>query len=100
MDDRSAGRPTRTVAAAKFRQQCLRLLDEVSATGEGLIVTKHGRSVAAVVPVTDEMLPRLVGWCPDIVFNDDLTDPAVPVEQWHVVSDPERVLTGVPSDDR
>lgn len=35
----------------------------------------------------------LVGWADDMVLDSDLTQPAVPPEHWHSVSDPERVLT-------
>ncbi len=36
------------IGAAKFKEQCLALLDRL--TPEGLIVTKHGRPVARVIP--------------------------------------------------
>ena len=36
------------IGAAKFKEQCLALLDKL--TVEGLIITKHGRPVARVVP--------------------------------------------------
>jgi antitoxin (DNA-binding transcriptional repressor) of toxin-antitoxin stability system len=39
------------VAAAKFKAQCLALLDRLDP--EGLIITKHGRAVARVVPVRE-----------------------------------------------
>jgi prevent-host-death family protein len=38
----------RTIAAAKFKQRCLALLDTVGP--EGLVITKHGRPVARLVP--------------------------------------------------
>ena len=38
----------RTVPAAKFKEQCLALLDRVDP--EGIIITKHGRPVAKLVP--------------------------------------------------
>ena len=38
----------KTIGAAKFREQCLALLDQLDA--EGLVVTKHGRPVARVIP--------------------------------------------------
>jgi len=44
-------RPTRTIPAGRFKTACLALLDEVSATGETIVVTKRGRPVAQVVPV-------------------------------------------------
>ena len=39
----------KTIAAAKFKEQCLSLLDHLDA--DGLIVTKHGRAVARVMPM-------------------------------------------------
>ena len=38
------------IEAGKFKEQCLALLDDLDA--EGLIVTKHGKPVAHVVPCT------------------------------------------------
>lgn len=40
-----------TVAASEFKAKCLRLLDQVE-EGEILVITKHGRPVAKVVPVS------------------------------------------------
>ena len=39
----------KTVSAAKFKEQCLALLDRVDA--DGIIITKHGKPVAKLVPV-------------------------------------------------
>lgn len=36
------------IGAAKFKEQCLALLDNLDA--DGLIVTKHGKPVARVIP--------------------------------------------------
>ncbi|MCY3957496.1 MAG: type II toxin-antitoxin system Phd/YefM family antitoxin [Chloroflexi bacterium] len=38
----------RTIGAAQFKAQCLALLDELEA--DGLVVTKHGKPVARVLP--------------------------------------------------
>jgi prevent-host-death family protein len=40
------------IAAAKFKEQCLSLLDEVD--DEGLIITKHGRPVAKLIAIRAE----------------------------------------------
>lgn len=40
----------REITASQFKARCLRLLDEVAETGETLIVTKHGKAVARVLP--------------------------------------------------
>ena len=37
------------IASAKFKEQCLSLLDHVSS--EGLIITKHGKPVAKLIPI-------------------------------------------------
>ena len=37
-----------TIGAAKFKEQCLSLLDNLSP--EGIVITKHGKPVARVLP--------------------------------------------------
>ena len=39
----------KTMPAAKFKEQCLSLLDSVDP--EGVLITKHGKPVAKLVPV-------------------------------------------------
>mgnify|MGYP000371503078 CR=1 FL=1 len=43
----------RQIAAAKFKEQCLALLEDVDP--EGIVITKHGKPYAALVPL--EMVP-------------------------------------------
>ncbi|CAN5737954.1 type II toxin-antitoxin system Phd/YefM family antitoxin [soil metagenome] len=38
------------IGAAKFKEQCLAILDHLDA--EGLIITKHGKPVAKLMPVS------------------------------------------------
>lgn len=40
----------KTIQAGKFKAQCLALLDEVAQTNETLIITKHGKPVAKLLP--------------------------------------------------
>ena len=47
-----------TIGAAKFKEQCLALLDQLD--DDGLVVTKHGRPVARVVPY-DRQWSDLIG---------------------------------------
>jgi len=44
----------RHVPAANFKAECLRLLDEVAARRQPIIVTKRGKPVAKLVPVDEE----------------------------------------------
>lgn len=38
------------ITATRFKAECLGLLDRVAQTGEELVITKHGKPVARVVP--------------------------------------------------
>jgi prevent-host-death family protein len=40
------------IGAAKFKEQCLALLDSVGP--EGIVITKHGRPVAKLLPISTE----------------------------------------------
>ena len=42
----------KTVPAARFKAQCLALLDKVDP--EGIVITKHGKPVARLVPIETE----------------------------------------------
>jgi prevent-host-death family protein len=42
------------ITASAFKARCLRLLDEVSRTGEELVILKRGRPVARLVPARDD----------------------------------------------
>lgn len=42
----------KNIAAAKFKEQCLSLLDEVGP--EGIVITKRGKPVAKLVPIAAE----------------------------------------------
>jgi prevent-host-death family protein len=39
----------KTIAAAKFKQQCLAILDQVDE--QGIVITKHGRPVARLTRI-------------------------------------------------
>jgi prevent-host-death family protein len=40
-----------TIAAGEFKAKCLKLLDQVAEKRETLVITKHGKPVAQVMPV-------------------------------------------------
>lgn len=63
----------RTIPAARFKAQCLRLLDEVAETGETIVVTKRGKPVAKVEPVEEP--PSLEGSVIYLVDDDELIAP-------------------------
>lgn len=44
----------KTVPAGEFKAKCLRLMEEVSQTGEPLLVTKRGKPLVKVSPDDDD----------------------------------------------
>ena len=43
-----------TIGAGDFKAKCLKLLDDVAFSRESLIITKHGKAVAKLVPMPPE----------------------------------------------
>jgi antitoxin (DNA-binding transcriptional repressor) of toxin-antitoxin stability system len=49
------------MAAGRFKDQCLKALDDVARTKSALVITKRGRPVAKLVPVTTAPPRSLAG---------------------------------------
>ena len=65
----------KTIGAGKFKEKCLALLDEVAHEHETIIVTKRGKPVALVSPVTDSetsLMEQLKG---SILQEGDIVSP-------------------------
>lgn len=61
--------------AAAFKARCLAVMDEVRRTGTAVVITKHGRPVARLVPVDDEP-PTSFGWMRGTIeFTGDVVGP-------------------------
>ncbi|HUQ49843.1 MAG TPA: type II toxin-antitoxin system prevent-host-death family antitoxin [Terriglobales bacterium] len=72
------------MSAAKFKAQCLSVMDNVQETGEPIIVTKRGKPVVQVTRVKSSRKPfigRLVGI---VEVTGDLLEPAVRPEDWEL----------------
>lgn len=58
--------------AAEFKSKCLRILDEVQASGGSVIITKRGKQVAMLVPAPSTK-PRLKGlWKGKVTIHGDI----------------------------
>ncbi len=69
----------KTMAAAKFKAQCLAVMDEIQLKRESVLVTKHGRPVAKMVPldIADEVDPLDAFRYPGkITIHGDIMSPA------------------------
>jgi len=70
------------MAAGSFKSKCLAVMDEVHAKCETVIITKHGKPVAKLVPVNaekDQIYNFLAG---KGVIVGDLIAPALSPEEW------------------
>lgn len=47
--------------ASRFKAECLAILDQVDRMGISVVITKHGRPVARLVPLEDDGLRPTMG---------------------------------------
>lgn len=69
----------KTIPAGQFKAQCLGLLDQVSESKEIIVVTKHGKPIAKVIPFNETESPSLRG---SVNYNGDIVEPTG--ESWNV----------------
>ena len=70
------------MAAGSFKTNCLAVMDEVQARHETVVITKHGKPVAKLVPLNtdaDEIYNFLAG---KGAIKGDIVSPAVSPEEW------------------
>lgn len=64
-----------TISAGKFKAICLQLMDEVNENHEEIVITKHGKPVAKLVPV-QEGKKSLFGFLKNsVVIKGDIVGP-------------------------
>ena len=61
---------TRQLNASKFKEQCLALLDHLGP--EGLVITKHGKPVAKLLPIAQESAQLIGSMKGKVKPKDDL----------------------------
>lgn len=63
------------IPAARFKTECLKLMDQVEKTREPIVITKHGRPVAQLSPVSSGP-ESLFGYMKDtMTIVGDITAP-------------------------
>jgi prevent-host-death family protein len=70
------------MAAGQFKVHCLTVMDEVQAKRETVVITKHGKPVAKLVPVdkdADDIYGFLAG---KGEITGDVVSPALSSEDW------------------
>lgn len=65
-----------TISAARFKQKCLRLMNQVQRTHRDIVITKRGRPVARLGPIVLGKRPRLLGYMKgQIQIKGDIVSP-------------------------
>lgn len=66
------------IGAAKFKEQCLSILDHVD--DEGIVITKRGKPVAKLIPINAESADLIGALDGKLTVKDDIISTGVP---WH-----------------
>ena len=70
------------MAAGAFKANCLAVMDEVQAKHETIVITKHGKPVAKLVPVEpqgDDIFGFLRG---KVTITGDVVSPTLSRREW------------------
>ena len=68
--------------AGEFKAQCLAVMDQVQRSGEAVLITKHGKPVATLVPApaaADDIFGYMAG---KVKVLGDIVGPVTPAADW------------------
>jgi prevent-host-death family protein len=75
------------IQVSKFKAQCLRLLDEVNRTGESLTITRNGKPLAIINPITVTKTRANFGIAKETAkIKGDLITPVIELSDWEVLN--------------
>lgn len=75
----------KTMPAGKFKAQCLAVINDVHEKHETVVITKHGKPMAKLVPLisTEEKPDDIFGFFKGVGhINGDIVGSIVPEEDW------------------
>jgi prevent-host-death family protein len=72
----------KTIPAGIFKTKCLAIMDEVQAKREPVVVTKHGRPVAKLVPVNSDADEIFGFFSGRGSITGDVVSPALSPKEW------------------
>lgn len=75
------------IQISKFKAQCLRLLDEVNRTGEGLTITRNGQPLVVVNPIPEAQTRAKFGVAKNTgTIVADVINPAIESSEWEILN--------------
>jgi len=76
------------IAISEFKAKCLGLLEQVQKTKKPIRVTRFGKPVAEVVPVSPSTAADWIGSMKDeIEIQGDIVSPANEIREWEALRD-------------
>ena len=67
---------TTTIPAGEFKAKCLKLLDQVAANRQPLIITKRGKPVAQITPIpAEEWIDPVGAMRGSVLWEGDIISP-------------------------
>jgi prevent-host-death family protein len=73
------------ITASEFRRNCLKVLSEVTTTRESVVITRDGRPVVKLVPMSNEA-KDLLGFLAGVIeMVGDIESPIEPPKAWEAL---------------
>jgi prevent-host-death family protein len=72
------------MAAGTFKARCLRVIKEVQATGEPVVITKRGAPIAQVAPIASGKGDVFGFMAGEFKIVGDIESPVVRLKQWEI----------------
>lgn len=70
------------MAAGNFKAQCLAVMDQVLETGEPVLITKHGKPVAKLIPAQSKAEDIFGYMAGKVRVVGDIVGPVTPLDDW------------------
>ena len=65
----------KTIKASEFKARCLQLMDEVSQTGQPLVITKNGKPVSQLIPYRQRPSTLFGALKGSVIVQGDIVSP-------------------------
>ena len=75
----------KTIAAAQFKARCLKIMEEVRAKREPVLITKKGRPIAKLVPAGEPVRDVFGCLSGTLEIVGDVEAPVLPPQAWNAL---------------
>ncbi|MBX7247365.1 MAG: type II toxin-antitoxin system prevent-host-death family antitoxin [Candidatus Sumerlaeaceae bacterium] len=66
-------KPT-TIPVSRFKAECLGLFEEIARNGSQLVITKRGKPIARIMPISEKRPPLFGSWQGIVETNGDIVN--------------------------